>query len=64
MRYHSLLVDEKSFPKELKITAKTKEDGLIMALEHRTLPIYGIQFHPESFATPHGKQILKNFLQV
>lgn len=62
-RYHSLLVDRKKFPKELKITAETRQKE-IMALEHRTLPIYGVQFHPESILTVEGKKILKNFLEI
>ena len=60
-RYHSLLVDTKDFPKELQITARTKA-GEIMGLRHRKYPIFGVQFHPESIMTQHGKQLLKNFL--
>jgi len=68
MRYHSLCVSPKNFPKELTITArvhseKPGEEGTIMALQHNKYPIFGIQFHPESFETPEGKLILKNFLQ-
>ena len=62
MRYHSLCVSEKKFPKELTITARTVKDGTIMALQHGKYPIFGIQFHPESFGTSEGKTILKNFL--
>jgi anthranilate synthase component 2 len=62
MRYHSLCVSSKNLPKELTITARVKEEGTVMALQHSQFPIFGIQFHPESFATEHGKQILKNFL--
>lgn len=62
MRYHSLCVSPRNFPKELLITARVKEEGTVMALQHSQFPIFGIQFHPESFATEHGKQILKNFL--
>lgn len=62
-RYHSLVVDRESFPKELKITAWSKE-GEIMALEHCEYPVYGIQFHPESVFTEEGKQMIKNFLQT
>lgn len=62
MRYHSLCVSPNNFPQELIITARTKEDGTIMALQHSQYPIFGIQFHPESFATPEGKNMLKNFL--
>lgn len=61
-RYHSLIVarDDK-WPKELEVTATTN-DGLCMALRHTSLPIHGVQFHPESIATEHGHQMLKNFL--
>lgn len=89
MRYHSLVVEEKTFPKDLRITAYSagharshagsvadgtynkstynhqshkSEYRLIMALEHKKFPLYGIQFHPESFATSYGKKILENFL--
>ncbi|MFA5146382.1 MAG: aminodeoxychorismate/anthranilate synthase component II [Candidatus Omnitrophota bacterium] len=62
-RYHSLLVERKSFPKVLKITAETKAKE-IMALEHRRYPVYGVQFHPESILTGEGKRILKNFLTL
>ena len=60
-RYHSLIIEKKSFPKELEITAWT-EKGEIMGLRHRQLPIWGVQFHPESILTPSGKDLLKNFL--
>ena len=59
-RYHSLIVTE-PLPEELKATAFTK-DGEVMALRHRSRPIFGVQFHPEAILTQHGKQILKNFL--
>ena len=63
-RYHSLVAEEDAFPTEsLKVTART-DNGLIMALEHKTLPIYGVQFHPESIVTEHGMQMVKNFLEV
>lgn len=62
-RYHSLVAEEDSFPSALKITARIK-NGLIMALEHKTLPIYGVQFHPESIVTEYGMQMVKNFLEV
>ena len=63
-RYHSLVAEEEAFPTEsLKVTART-DNGLIMALEHKTLPIYGVQFHPESIVTEHGMQMVKNFLEV
>ena len=62
-RYHSLLIERNSFPKELEITAETQE-GEIMGLRHRTLPIWGVQFHPESLATEHGLVLLQNFLNL
>jgi anthranilate synthase component 2 len=62
-RYHSLIVDRASLPKELAVTAET-EDGLIMGLAHRELPIHGVQFHPESIASEHGHDILRNFLDL
>ena len=62
-RYHSLVAMEDSFPSELKITART-DNGLIMALEHKKYPVYGVQFHPESIVTEHGMDMVKNFLEV
>jgi anthranilate synthase component 2 len=62
-RYHSLIVERASLPAELRITAET-EDGLIMGLTHRALPIHGVQFHPESIASEAGKPLLKNFLML
>ena len=61
MRYHSLYVSEENLPEDLTVTAKS-DDGIIMALEHKTKDIYGIQFHPESFFTEYGKNIIKNFI--
>lgn len=63
MRYHSLIVSKENFPDTLAITAETK-DGVIMALEHRTLPIFGVQFHPESVLTHEGTKLLHNFLRI
>lgn len=60
-RYHSLAVQRNSLPEELKITAQTG-DGEIMAVEHKYLPVYGVQFHPESVLTPCGGRIIQNFL--
>ena len=62
-RYHSLTVEPASFPPVLEITAET-DDGLIMGLQHRELPIHGVQFHPESIASEHGHALLANFLRL
>ncbi|MEI6338493.1 MAG: aminodeoxychorismate/anthranilate synthase component II [Verrucomicrobiota bacterium] len=62
-RYHSLIVKRDTLPACLKITAETAE-GEIMGLVHRELPVYGVQFHPESILTSEGKNLLKNFLQL
>ncbi len=61
-RYHSLIVEEKSFPADLEISAKT--DGIIMGLRHKTMCVEGVQFHPESVLTEVGMQLLKNFLSL
>jgi len=62
-RYHSLVVAEAGLPDELEITARTREDGTIMGLRHRTWPVHGVQFHPESILTSEGRRILRNFLE-
>jgi anthranilate synthase/aminodeoxychorismate synthase-like glutamine amidotransferase len=62
-RYHSLLVKRETFPGCLEITAETAE-GEIMGLRHRELPVWGVQFHPESILTTHGKELLANFLKL
>jgi anthranilate synthase component II len=62
-RYHSLLVERSTFPKDLEITAETAE-GEVMGLRHKTLPVWGVQFHPESIATEGGMKILQNFLEL
>ena len=62
-RYHSLVVDKNTLPDALDITAET-DDGEIMSIQHKTLPVFGVQFHPESILTPHGKRILENFLSM
>ncbi len=62
-RYHSLSAEEATMPEELLVTART-EDGEIMAVEHRTSPVFGVQFHPESILTPDGRAILENFFKV
>jgi anthranilate synthase component 2 len=61
-RYHSLVVERDSFPSDLQITAET-EDGIVMGLQHKHLPMAGVQFHPESIASEHGHKLLANFLQ-
>ncbi|WP_120635540.1 aminodeoxychorismate/anthranilate synthase component II [Ruegeria sp. EL01] len=61
-RYHSLIVDRDTLPDCLEITAEL-EDGTIMGLQHKELPMHGVQFHPESIASEHGHALLKNFLQ-
>ena len=63
MRYHSLMADKNSLPANLEITAITTDDNTIMGLKHKEYPVEGVQFHPESFATEAGKQILRNFLE-
>ena len=60
-RYHSLSASRQDLPPELRVTA-VSDDGEIMALEHTTMPVYGVQFHPESILTPDGRKILENFL--
>ncbi len=62
-RYHSLVVDRASLPECFEITAHT-EDGLIMGLQHKDFPLHGVQFHPESIASQHGHELLKNFLNA
>jgi anthranilate synthase component II len=61
MRYHSLVIDPKALPGELLVSAQT-DDGIIMAVRHRTFPVEGVQFHPESILAEEGKHLLKNFL--
>jgi anthranilate synthase component II len=62
-RYHSLVVEPATFPEALAVTARTRQ-GEIMALAHKTLPVWGVQFHPESILTLDGKRLLKNFLEM
>src|ERR1035437_2800790 len=61
-RYHSLVVDEEGLPPDLEVCARTREDGVIMGLRHRSWPVHGVQFHPESILTGEGRRILRNFL--
>jgi anthranilate synthase component 2 len=61
-RYHSLVVERASFPEALRITASCDDE--VMALEHPTLPVWGVQFHPESILTLDGKRLLQNFLRL
>ena len=61
-RYHSLVVAEDGLPPDLEISARTREDSQIMGLRHRSWPVHGVQFHPESILTGEGKHILRNFL--
>jgi anthranilate synthase component 2 len=62
-RYHSLVVDRESMPRELAVNADTS-DGLVMGLIHASLPVHGVQFHPESIASEHGHLMLRNFLDI
>lgn len=62
-RYHSLVVERESLPDCLEVTAWL-DDGTIMGLQHKTLPVHGVQFHPESIRSEHGHQLLKNFLEI
>src|SRR5512143_252188 len=63
MRYHSLVIDPKSLPAELIVSAHT-DDGVIMGVRHQTFPVEGVQFHPESILAEEGKTLLKNFLEI
>lgn len=63
-RYHSLLIKRDTLPATLEITAETKPEGEIMGIRHKQFPIWGVQFHPESILTQHGKTILSNFLKL
>ncbi|MGQ7794350.1 anthranilate synthase component II [Faunimonas sp. B44] len=62
-RYHSLTIAPESMPAELKVTAES-DDGVIMGVRHRSHPVFGVQFHPESIASEHGHRILRNFLEI
>jgi anthranilate synthase component 2 len=63
-RYHSLTIAPETVPDSLEVTAHSPDDGVIMGVMHRSHPVHGIQFHPESIASEHGHQILKNFLDM
>jgi anthranilate synthase/aminodeoxychorismate synthase-like glutamine amidotransferase len=63
-RYHSLVVADEGWPADLEITARAQEDGLVMGLRHRSWPMHGVQFHPESILTNEGRRILRNFLEL
>jgi anthranilate synthase component II len=63
VRYHSLVIERSTLPKELSITAES-DDGEIMGVRHKTLPVWGVQFHPESILTEHGHQLLRNFIAL
>ncbi len=62
-RYHSLIVERETLPEDFEITAETS-DGIIMGLQHKTHPVHGVQFHPESIASQHGHGLLANFLKL
>ena len=63
-RYHSLVIASDSVPLELEVAARTKDDDTIMAVRHRTYPVHGVQFHPESVLTDEGRRLLRNFLEL
>ena len=63
-RYHSLVIASDDVPEELEVAARTREDGIIMAVRHREHPVHGVQFHPESVLTNEGRRILRNFLEL
>ena len=62
-RYHSLVIANNGLPDDLEVAARTKDEGMIMAVRHRKYPVHGVQFHPESVLTDQGKVMLKNFLE-
>jgi anthranilate synthase/aminodeoxychorismate synthase-like glutamine amidotransferase len=63
-RYHSLVISGADVPADLEVAARTQDDGIIMAVRHRTHPVHGVQFHPESVLTDEGRRILQNFLEL
>jgi len=64
VRYHSLAIDEPSLPKGFKVSARAYDDGEIMAIFHEAMPLFGVQFHPESIATDFGEEILERFISL
>jgi anthranilate synthase/aminodeoxychorismate synthase-like glutamine amidotransferase len=62
-RYHSLVVEGETMPAALEVSARTREEGIVMGLRHRSWPVHGVQFHPESILTGEGRRILRNFLE-
>ncbi|SKA01327.1 anthranilate synthase component 2 [Pilibacter termitis] len=64
MRYHSIVVEEASFPSELRITSRSEGDAEIMSFEHEKLNLFGLQFHPESISTPEGLKMIENFVKI
>jgi len=64
IRYHSLVIDDKTAPESLDVIAKSQDDNEIMAVKHKQFPVYGLQFHPESILTGDGKAIIRNFLKL
>ncbi|MCH4168742.1 MAG: aminodeoxychorismate/anthranilate synthase component II [Streptococcaceae bacterium] len=64
MRYHSIVVESQHIPEQFIVTSKTLDDGEIMSIEHESLPIYGLQFHPESIGTPDGLKMIENFVKI
>jgi len=63
-RYHSLVVAEESLPHDLQVSARSRDDGVVMGVRHRFLPVHGVQFHPESVLTPAGRRMLANFARM
>jgi len=63
-RYHSLVIAPDSIPDALEVSARTKDEGVIMAVRHRAYPVHGVQFHPESVLTEEGRRMLQNFLDL
>ena len=63
-RYHSLIISSSDVPADLEVAARTREEDVIMAVRHRTYPVHGVQFHPESVLTDEGRRILRTFLDI